>query len=165
MKAFHAETSRTSGNRGFVLLFTALIASIILMMAIGISNISLKEVQLAGASRDAHYAFFAADTGAECALFLDRIARDVFVNPAGSGSCAGASVSPSQATNTYTNPVTQSFVYAFELELADERCAAVTVEKFIAQTVIESFGYNVSCAEKEVPGNALVVERAIRVRY
>lgn len=57
---------------GFVLLFAVLISSIVLAVGAGVFNITRKELILSRASRDSQFAFFAADTGAECAFFWDR---------------------------------------------------------------------------------------------
>ncbi|MBI5140301.1 MAG: hypothetical protein HZA94_02550 [Candidatus Vogelbacteria bacterium] len=53
---------------GFVLLFALLISSILLATGLGISRIILREIFLASLGRESSVAFFAADTGAECAL-------------------------------------------------------------------------------------------------
>lgn len=56
-------------DRGFVLLFAVLITGVILAAALGISRIVNKEIVIASIGKDSQLAFFAADSGAECALY------------------------------------------------------------------------------------------------
>lgn len=58
-------------NKGFVLLFSVLISSLVLAVGISVISIALKQVVLSGSGRDSQYAFYVANTGAECALFWD----------------------------------------------------------------------------------------------
>lgn len=58
-------------KRGFVLAFSLLISSIVLALAFGIFNILLKQIVLTSSARDSQIAFYAADAGAECALYWD----------------------------------------------------------------------------------------------
>ncbi len=62
-------------QKGYVLLLSVLISSIILAMSLGIFSIALKEVALATFARDSVKAFAAASRGLECAMFYDRINR------------------------------------------------------------------------------------------
>jgi hypothetical protein len=56
---------------GFTLLIAALVASIVLSIASAIFSISQKQIALASLSQQSQYAFYAADTAAECALYWD----------------------------------------------------------------------------------------------
>ncbi len=56
-------------NCGFVLLFTLLISSILLATGLGVSRLMVRQIGLASLSRDSQVAFFAADSGMECALY------------------------------------------------------------------------------------------------
>src|SRR5580692_686203 len=58
-------------KRGFALLIAALVASVVLLLASAIYDIAQKQVTLASISEQSQYAFYAADTGAECALYWD----------------------------------------------------------------------------------------------
>ena len=62
---------RKSGA-GFVLLFAILITGVISAAALGISKIVNKEIVLASIGKDSQLAFFAADSGAECALYWNN---------------------------------------------------------------------------------------------
>lgn len=57
---------------GFTLLFASLVGSLVIAVGMAILNITLKQLILASAGRESQQAFFAADAGVECALYLDR---------------------------------------------------------------------------------------------
>lgn len=140
-------------KEGFAVLFTVLISAIILAIAIGISSISYQEVALSSLAREGAVSFYAADTGAECALYWD-IDQDLY-NTGAQGTC-----------DLYENPVI--FDAPFYLQLNDNKhCAKVTIFKDDpTMTKIESLGYNVSCATVQAgTGGPRMVERAIRVTY
>ncbi len=85
---------RRKKEKGFVILFAVLISIIVLAITIGISNIAYKEVALSTPARDSHYAYYAADTGAECALY-----NDIKVNN-GTGIFDGSNPNPSMDCGT-----------------------------------------------------------------
>lgn len=58
-------------EKGFTILLAALIASLVLALGISVFTIAQKQVILASISRSSQYAFYAADTAAECALYWD----------------------------------------------------------------------------------------------
>ena len=59
------------GEHGFTLLLAALISSIVLALGTSIFGIVQKELILSSIGRDSQHAFYAADSGAECALYWD----------------------------------------------------------------------------------------------
>lgn len=59
-------------NSGFVILFAVTISSILLAIALGVSNIALKEIKFGTSAIDTNDAFFAADTGIELVLLNDK---------------------------------------------------------------------------------------------
>mgnify|MGYP001609809431 CR=1 FL=1 len=64
--------SQIGSKRGFVLLFAVTFSSIILAIALGVTNIAFKEIKFGTNARDTNDAFFAADTGIESVFFLDK---------------------------------------------------------------------------------------------
>ena len=60
-------------NDGYAILFTVLVVSLVLAMALGIANVSYTESVFSTQARDSHIAFFAADTGLECGLYFERM--------------------------------------------------------------------------------------------
>jgi len=57
---------------GFTLLFASLIGSLVIAVGLAILDITIKQLALASAGRESQQAFYSADTGTECALYLDR---------------------------------------------------------------------------------------------
>src|ERR1700733_8237439 len=58
-------------DKGFTLLFAVLVSSLILAIGLSVANLTIKEIQLSGTGRASQFAFYAADTGSECALYWD----------------------------------------------------------------------------------------------
>ena len=58
-------------NKGFVVLFSILISSIILLISTGIYEVVQKQVVLSSYARESQKAFYAADAALDCALFND----------------------------------------------------------------------------------------------
>ena len=73
-------------KRGIALLFSMLITSIILSIALSILTISVKEINFNTSAKSTNEAFFAADTGVECALYNDRASNDITPFPYPSGT-------------------------------------------------------------------------------
>jgi len=63
--------SKRSESAGFTLLLAALVASITLAIGAAIYGIAIKELNLSSIGRDSQFAFYAADSAAECALYYD----------------------------------------------------------------------------------------------
>lgn len=160
----HSLSPRAVGanpRRGFILLVAVLVSGILLALGFAIYNIVAKDLVLSSSGRESQFAFFASDSGIECALYwdgtpdafsLDSILTDI--------SCAGATV-PLTSNYDGINILTTTFSVPFGAGAASP-CADVLVTKYIAerQTTIESRGYN-TC----VTTNPRRIERAIRVRY
>lgn len=74
-------------NKAFVLLFALLISSILLATGLGISRLMVRQIALASLSRESQVAFFAADSGMECAEHWGIFGKfSVIVPPAGAES-------------------------------------------------------------------------------
>lgn len=159
-------------EKGFVVLFTILISSIVLLMALGITSIATKEVTLSIQSRDAAKAFFAADAGMECALYQDRV----------SGIFTGST--PQFGCNDMNGGVQISgnfpiYVFYVSVGIDYDSCVRVTVNKEHDdldgdgnyRTRIEALGYNtkfnndqtLDCGENSQ--NPRRVERGYRATY
>lgn len=142
---------------GFTLLFAALAGSLLFSVGIAIANLAIRELALSSAGRESQFAFYAADSGAECALYWD-IQGKRFPSVPGSSpapiNCNAASVALS------VTAISGGARTAFTLPLRDTACAEVLVSKTTA-TLIESRGRN-DCGTGDNPAR---VERAIRVRY
>ena len=151
-------------DAGFTLFIAIIVTGTILLVSTAIVTLAAKETFLTSANRDSQFAFYAADTGAECAIYWD------INNPSGysafstsTGSTINCNQNAANATNPTppSNQVGGSSVSVFNLTfLPDPYCAQVTVTKVGTTTQIDSLGFN-TCD----PTNTRRVERAVRAKY
>lgn len=165
----------TKKNRGFVILFAVTISAILLAIALGVSNIALKQVNFSTSAKNTNDAFFAADTGAECALYYDRSTPpppNRFVWPDSSGvsiTCANATFTPSLIGGSTSTAWSYSFnVLNLGSSTPPQGCAKVVISKDNSSgttlTTIDSKGYNMGdsyCAST----NTNRTEREIQLNY
>lgn len=137
---------KNNKEKGFVLLFAVMLSSIILAIALGISNIALKEVNFSTSVKDANDAFFAADAGAECVLYNDFKIVPFYNNTSSDGtiSCEGRTIPFINTGDWYMGP--WNFILS-GLGSTGKACAMVHLESvdsgggLIVNTVI-SKGYS-----------------------
>lgn len=154
-------------SKGFTLLLSLIVMSLLLLLTYIIVNISGKNLSFALLGRESQKAFFAANSGIECALYWDLkgvpggTAFATTTNDTHSIICAGDT--RTVGGEGYDEPMT------FQLDIGPE-CVVVDVTKTedsgVITTEIESRGYNtgtgIDCQDN-VGGKQY--ERAIRVRY
>ncbi len=173
-KIFHTRRE----ERGVALLFTVLLTSMLLLVALGIANISYKELLFSNEARDSDRAFFAADTGIECALYLDKIGAfptGTTPPPPEPGNCRG--ITYHVGVSNVTGPASAE-TYTFKIPIStNNTCVDVTVSKAHVVTgvtgtftKISAVGYNVipaSGATTCTSGitNLKLVSRALRTQY
>ncbi|MEI8130494.1 MAG: hypothetical protein WCG55_03240 [bacterium] len=150
MKQFFLRTcsgNRETSEKGVALLFVILLTSVLLLVSIGITNISYRETTFSFEAQESDRAFFAADTGIECALYLDAPTRGVFSGSGiGSYTCGNPPISPYLVDTSPT--------FSFVLPLGPRSCALVNVNKAYDAlgtgasdyTSISSVGYNVGAS-------------------
>lgn len=147
-------------NRGFTLLLSVLIAAIVLALATSIFQIARKEITLSALGRDSQFAFYAADTGAECALYWD-IRYGYFAT-------STSSITPECDTDQTLNATGHSSVYPYTVSFEFEPngiCARVYVTKSVTapHTVIHADGFSTSCAT--IGTNPRALQRSVELRY
>ena len=181
MILIHKKKKKIAKNGGFLLLFAVLLASVILAVALSISDTALKEISLSSSAKESNYAFLAADTGAECALYFDRSGSAVFdTTQVQNYQSYLSTLSPAPQCAGYSNglPITASSpsakVFDFDFYVPflgpdNKSCSLVTVKKDESTTptttTIRSLGYNTGdamCSNASLSGR---VERAIEVTY
>lgn len=142
-------------NKGFTLFVAIVIMGTLLLVATGIVNLAVKQALISNSGRESQNAFYAADTGIECALYWD------VQNPSGISAFAtstGSQINCNNQTMTVGGVATSTFTFNFN---PDPYCTIVTVTKGVnGSTKIESRGYN-TCD----PSNSRRVERAVRATY
>ena len=162
-------------ERGIALYIAITVTGALLLVSFGIVELALKQVAISSAGRDSQEAFYAADSGGECAIYWD------VKNPAGLGTSAfatstGQPISCNADIANFANVAivvahssydsankvgTSTFTVTF---LPEPHCAKVNVVKSdvggVLKTKIESKGYN-TCDTASYRR----VERAIRISY
>ncbi|MEI7765198.1 MAG: hypothetical protein WCI93_01275 [bacterium] len=156
----------TQKNNGIALLFSIMLSAIFLSIAMGVLTVATKELNFSSSAKDTNNAFFAADSGTECALYSDRADINAFMNIGDNVfSCFGMSL------NLNNNFPDYSFVIG-GLGSNARSCVKVSVLKTIdpkdptvaLSTKIISKGYNIG-DENCDSSNGNRVERVIEVNY
>lgn len=152
---------------GYTLLFAVLVSSIVLGVALSILSISRRELLLSSNARESQYAFYAADSGLECASYNDLVGNVFSGSSNPTVTCKG--ISPVTVSSNSLNANETVYTYTFNLPVdnldtgvVSQMCASVSVVKDITEiksldaatgnlittgtkvsTVIDSDGYNV----------------------
>jgi len=140
-------------GEGFVVLFAVVLSSIILSVALGVANIASKELIFTTSAKNSNEAFYAAGTGAECALYYDQTSvitatgnALAFGQPTSDviTECAGTAVNLNSGTGIKADPWV---FYLFPLGASGKGCAKVSLWKNDSVTpvitTIDAKGYNV----------------------
>jgi Tfp pilus assembly protein PilX len=146
---------------GFTLLIAVVLTAVLLLISTSLIALAVRQAFIADAARQSQLAFYAADTGMECALYWD------VHNPVGNTAFAtttGSTVTCNQDSNNSGNSWTVGGSTVSTMAnisfLPSPTCATVTVTKYAnGTTIIEAKGYN-TCA-----ASARRVERAVRATY
>lgn len=152
-------------NKGFTLFVAIVVMGTLLLIAAGITSLAVRQALISASGRESQQAFYAADTGIECALYWD------VQNPAGfsafstsTGSTVFCNKDTNNAGNQWVVGGSDTSVINRIDFLPDPYCAIVTVAKAyvggVLKTTIESKGYN-TCDLS----NSRRVERAVRATY
>lgn len=148
-------------EKGIALVITIILIGISLLVSLGVSDVLLKEFSFSLFSQKSSKAFYAADSGLECASYWDR--QGIFLDPSDveinyGGILPNSTPAPclSEDINStwYANIVsdigggTLAYKVFFDLFFTDKRCVKVSVYKTEdtlgdITTTIESYGYDV----------------------
>ena len=140
---------------GFAMLFSVLLVSLILTIALSISNITLKQTILSSLAKDSQVAFYQADAGIECGLYQDSLG----LFPIGS-----APIEKFYCGQDYmalgSDSYQDHYVFYTSNNNGNEPCYSILVDKTDSNiTKIQSRGYN-RCST-----SPRQVERALEVTY
>lgn len=147
-------------DKGFTIFIAIIVASTLLLIVAGVTSLAVRQSLISSTGRESQYAFYAADSGMECALYWDvKNFRD------GTSAFATSTGVPIFCNNSGDLNVGGNPQSTFTFTLSpDSSCATVTVSKFYQGsnlvTSIESRGYN-TCDS----ANSRRVERALRAVY
>lgn len=168
---------KKNNERGFLLYLSVVLSGLAISVGLFMLNVSQREVLFSGYAKASDIAFYAAEAGAECALYWDLIGvnkRTAFPQYLADGNAfldqvicttawSTASAGPGFSTPivvSATGPSGFGFVlgsattgFAFNVMVEGKGyCASVSVLKIVygsgVITVVSSDGYNVDCASK-----------------
>jgi hypothetical protein len=173
-----------NNKAGFTLFIALVVTGLLLAIGFSIGNIVYKQIVLSSTGKESQLAFFAADSGAECALYWDR--KDASGASVADGSfatsapiavgfspglkCAGQEVSVT-AREVDMEGATTTFSIDFSrvnYEQEYRACARVTVIKSGPYTQIDSRGYNTFFDPNGgdcVLSNPRILERGLQLNY
>lgn len=144
-------------NKGFVILFAVTLAALLLSIALSVGEIAEKEIKFRTSATATNHAFFAADTGIECALANNKSGSTAFTEGGPDTiSCLGGTITLQGSSSPWS--------FLLPGLGGTNACALVTVTKNPPLTTVVSKGYNSgnnSC--ETVGGNR--VERELRVVF
>ncbi|HMP67535.1 MAG TPA: hypothetical protein PKA60_02190 [Candidatus Paceibacterota bacterium] len=66
-----SKNNKENKKEGFTLLFAVLVSVLILAVGSTIINLAIKQIIISGSARESQYAFYASNTGIECAIYWD----------------------------------------------------------------------------------------------
>ncbi|AKM83816.1 TPA: hypothetical protein DCZ46_00570 [Candidatus Campbellbacteria bacterium] len=171
---------RKEKKKGFVILIAVLLAGIFVVIGASILLISIKELELASGGTQSQYAFYASDTGLDCAFYWD-LKHHIFatstsdnIEPTAASNiyCAGVNIVEGDSwewlagdlgqgpSNDFTGNTIFSIDDLYPNDPSRDDCVLIYVIKKNQNTYIESRGYN-TCDEN----NPRRVERALRATY
>jgi Tfp pilus assembly protein PilX len=154
---------KINNEKGIAILFAILMTSVLLLVALGITQISYKELLFSIETRDSNKAFMAADTGVECAMYMDST-RAFTGTSSDPFYCHGQLVVSSTPDNIN---------FQFSLPITANSCAQVYINKAAGtgtSTQIDSYGYNVTQKDTSTCVDTTnltpnLVSRALRITY
>ena len=163
---------KNNTQRGFTLLLAALVSSIVLALGSAIFLIAQKQVILSSLSRDSQFAFYAADTGAECALYWD-----LRFSAFSTTTIAAAPICDGKLLNAPAPGTPAPYTVEFRINLfvngdgiagtSDDNgyCTDVQIHKNTSNpfTVIHADGYSTSC--EAATSSARALQRSVELRY
>ncbi|MFA6585792.1 MAG: hypothetical protein WCS86_01370 [Candidatus Paceibacterota bacterium] len=156
------KNKKKNNKDGFALLYAIMISSILLAIGLGVGNIAFKEIKFSTSAKDTNDAFFAADTGAECALYYDKLdqSKNAFTGSV-MMDCVNRPIIPIESS-----PSVWTFTI-MGLGSEEKGCTKVIVDKVNVTpsltTKITSRGYNNAGANCIPTLNS--VERLLEVNY
>jgi len=160
-------------HRGFTLFFALLVSSFALAIGVSIFDITLRELALSQAATQSQYAIYAADSGAECALYWDNkyagnalgtafATSTAYTGVAANSSilCNGADITASAAWSVVTSATAATTTFGIQTT-ASAPCTTVVVTKSgnPSQTTVTAHGYNTCTA------GPLQFERVFQTSY
>lgn len=152
-------------DKGFLLLFSIVISSILLAIALTVTSISYNKISFSNSSQKSSEAFYAANLGMECALSYDLKSDGSsfgVVNQSGFAKCSDNDIT----RQISSNPQGPWEFTLLKLGPEGKACANVKVERDGDDTLVTSYGYDTysqraGCIQD---GSAKKTERVVQVK-
>lgn len=154
------KNKKYSTERGYAILYSVVIISIIMTIAIGLSNSVNKQLTLSSVARDSQAAFYQADTALECAL---SIQFKHYPYPTDSTFNCGLKSDGSSVTLTALEDVPGSGIFRIVPDVSSGPCFDLYVDESNPtpdNRIIKANGYS-ECNSSSTNR----VERTFEVRY
>lgn len=157
MKTIKAQKKR----KGFAMLFTVLVITLILSIAISISNLTFKQTILSSLAKDSQISFYEADTAVECGLYYDTSANLFPLGTDTSSAPGGIECGDDKFLFLPTESYTDYLVYAQQVLDSSKPCASIVFDKATTPgfSLVSGRGYNICTPSPRQ------VERLLEVRY
>lgn len=147
-------------NKGFAMLFTVLIISLILSISLGISNVTFKQTILSSLAKDSQIAFYQADTAIECGMYYDSaLSFPVGTNPSSVGliTCGNDQFQIDAASYT------DYLIFKQIVSNQSDPCSTIIFDKKTKlstnEAIVQGLGYNTCTTSPRQ------VQRALQVTY
>ncbi len=151
-------------QKGYALLFTVVLVSIISLLVFGLSSTSLKQLVLSLGAKDSQFAFFQSDMATECALYASLNYPDLNSIPS-NFSCGRDKDGDPVALSVDTTDNPAEILPPQEIQNSNEPCFRISItedkSENPATTKIEGKGYNIC----NTSNNTRAVERTIEVNF
>ena len=155
MKVIKSRQKIGGHQKGFALLMTLIVVTVVISIGLSVLDLSIKQIRLSTNARDSEIAFHAANAGMECARFVRRTLSDQMeAGTAISPNCFVGGPSPNTVTEIVSNVTGDGDVfkyeYAFSWGGAAPRCSQVTT--LVASSSISGAGLLIGNMPVLVPG-------------
>lgn len=150
-------------KKGYALLFTMVIVSVILVIATGISSNISKQLVLSSTALDSQIAFYQADTAGECAIYMTTIVgTPLILNAPYSGQFdCGLDRNSKKITLDVTETSPGSGIFTVDPNSSLQGpCFRIEIDESGATSIVNAYGYN-TCDIN----NRRAVERGIEITY
>lgn len=148
-------------QRGFTLLYAVVVMGILMIVVFSVSFLTLRSLDFSFSNRNSQQAYYAAQSGGECALFWD-ISRPSFGRDGTYSDEIRCHEGPASEVE-YDGLEDGMHQYSFQFDFPNtNQCAKVIVKKASSgfATVVESRGYNICNG-----GGDRQTERGFRIIY
>lgn len=161
-------------NKGFALIVAVVLSGVAAAVTITLTTLAYKNLMLSSTAKESQYAFYAADSALECALYWDNGAHNVFKYAASPTSvtihCPIGVDSATAVTLVGSSPDSNTTEYRSGwFTVNGTHCARITIYKDSPSspaTKLYADGVNKSCNDfSGSSGTSRAVERGLKASY